>query len=388
MTTHGNFQLEEVIVEAHKEASIEINNINNKVENKQSVLNETNIVKKVTPKMKEFPSVLPEDAVWLQDESQQTQDESSDNVQPELKTKRGKKKGPGRPRKTPVKQHSQGEGVVNTPLNDENYMEFAHFSPTLFKTLDTLVKKYGCQHVIFKFNKDHITMESIDTSENTRLYFNIYGQRVKRYYCCEEYSVTIDSTNLQNVFKNINKDHTEIIFSSKSHEFETCLYINLINENLNKVDCFALNITMSEILEPEPENKEKYVVSFSLSTRDWKTEVGRMSDFGDTLNICIDCDPDTQDRVLKLSPNDVSKTNNRTIEHHSIYRDSNIINLKTQLDIEQSFEIGVGISYIKPLSISGIGERIYFYCREYGDMCFETFLERDTCRISIYTKIN
>lgn len=271
-----------------------------------------------------------------------------------MTTDKNEKKGPGRPRRIVVPT-SPIRGIVDEPDEEENIMEFSYFDPMIFKYLFTLLKNLKVRDIYFIFNKKYFIILTRDHTQN-RILIKINCDKALHYYCSQDnLNISINRDNIQAVFLNLNKsiDRISIILSEGSD----MLKIKLNDSTLAKVKTREVivsdRIADDELLTIDDElNENNKVLSFSLTTRDFKDTIADATSYGDKIRI----------EKHGFSPLYLTFSRAHTNICTEEYNDPDKIDLESNLEEKDSFLCILHTMLLKCISVSVISNKVNIKC--------------------------
>jgi hypothetical protein len=136
-----------------------------------------------------------------------------------------KRKGPGRPsiRSTPPPLESRG--VVDSPKDPNNRLEFVYGNPLIFKALFTYFKNIKARDIHLKCHKGGLTFYTRDHSKTSRIVAEVSGAHVNWHYCEGEYWLGINRDSIEKIFSSIDKTFFKITIIQTHDDIDSLLFI-------------------------------------------------------------------------------------------------------------------------------------------------------------------
>ena len=126
-----------------------------------------------------------------------------------------KKKRPGRPRKTPLREPRPRNGIVITPKEPSNFVEFLYDKPLIFKKLWQYFKLMAVDKIQIIFRVSEIILWCEDHHKKSKMRIKLNAKKVNHYYCANELDLGMTCKNPELVMSTIDKTYTSILFLSK-----------------------------------------------------------------------------------------------------------------------------------------------------------------------------
>lgn len=271
-----------------------------------------------------------------------------------MKVDSNERRGPGRPRRV-NEPSSPIRGIVDKPDNPDNLIEFSYFDPTIFKHLFTLLKNLKVRDIYFVFNKEYFTILTRDHTKN-RIFVKIRCEKALHYYCGKDnIYLSINRDTIQAVFINLNKSINKILITLEAgvEMLKIQLNDNVLSKTKIREIMVSDKIADEELLNIEDEIKENNtILSFSLTTRDFKETITDATSYGDKIKI-----EKHGDSPLCLT---FSKTHTNICTEK--YNDSDKIDLVSNVDDNESFLCVLHTMILKCISVSVINNKIGIQC--------------------------
>lgn len=121
-------------------------------------------------------------------------------------SKETKKRGPGRPRKTPPKPPPPMRGVLRTPDDPDNIVEWEYSSPATFKKFASYWKSLSAEKVAFIFTPTDLVICVHDYKENTYARHRAIGSRMTSHYSVEPVAVVFLQKDIDLILQKFDKE--------------------------------------------------------------------------------------------------------------------------------------------------------------------------------------
>jgi hypothetical protein len=286
------------------------------------------------------------------------------------------KKKPGRPRKKPLKKPIKRNGIVSTPLNDDNYIEMIYDMPSVLKKIFTLFRSMAVKGICIEFKNDVMNILAVDHLKKSHIKVTIHCDKVNHYYCKEETVCHLNPKNIEKIIQSLDKNYITIAFVIKTITNRSVL--NIIFKNDIKIDEYK------EIDFIQPSNNYNnitfedfdYPIKFTLPYKYFKKLINDISLFSDIMTI---------NKVGKTALTFTYTSKDKTVKSKHIVQSPDKINLKSSICDDEIFSSSIQIDYIKPLSSSLISDNIDVSADNYRNMIFKTNVDNNTIKIIVNT---
>lgn len=298
----------------------------------------------------------------------------------ETKKKILKKKKPGRPRKTPLREPRPRNGIVPESKDETNFIEFLYDKPLIFKKLWQYFKLMAVDKIQIIFRKTEIILWGEDHHKKSKMRININADKVNHYYCSEELDIGMSCKNPELIMSTIDKTYTSILFLSKLNYTQKDIRIILNNEiEIDESHRIELIGEYDKISNENQFTDDDYTIRFELPGRYFKKMISDIRAFSDQITICQD-GPD-EPLVFEYVKND------KKIKSHHIVRNNKNINFTSKLKEDDTFRVSFKIDYVKPISSALLSENIIIYAHESKPLMFSILMDKNTVELKILTEI-
>lgn len=292
-----------------------------------------------------------------------------------------KKNKPGRPRKNPIRQPQKRIGLVATPADERNYVEFLYDNPERFKKIFSYFKSHAVNKVFITFKEDSIFFWCEDNAQKNKVRVKIDCNLVNHYYCPNTLSVGISCDHLENIMATIDKTYNSILILSQRDSLQNYIQIIL------KDDSYTDESYKIELIEEYNnfhnidhifDEQDEYMLYFTLPSKKFKSMINNMVAFTDQVSIELHS---ANDPLLFQY---LSRDNK--IKHTTTIR-NNMFVLKKQLDDNDTFRTSFVIDYVKAISSSLISDSITVHADEDRPLLFTNIIDNGCIEVRTLTNI-
>lgn len=289
------------------------------------------------------------------------------------------KKGPGRPRKTPILPDIPRLGIVAKALHKKNKMEMQYDSPQSIKKIFALLKSMNCKEIYITFHTKGFLIQAIDHLEKSNISVECQGERFNRYFCEKKYTVKIQQVVLSSLFDQLTTNIHELKFISKKKESkDTHIFIMFVNRVLESDSLYEIPVTWVDKV-PDAMNQKpvRYPLRFSLSSREFKTIVKNMERCkADKFLIHKNGKEDL--RIMHSRKNRDSST----IGYRQQFKNADKINLYSELSAKEIFTVPISVKYIKKFANSTLADDVEIHAHAKEPTLFISELDKDDVEIN------
>lgn len=333
------------------------------------------------PSPKNTPS---DNAVILQESPTAEPEEVDDSTKTTKKKiadgKPLKKKRPGRPRKTPLREPRPRNGIVSQPKDENNFIEFLYDKPLIFKKLWQYFKLMAVDKIQIIFRVGEIILWSEDHHKKSKMRIKINADKVNHYYCPEELDIGMSCKNPELIMSTIDKTYTSIVFLSKIGYTQKDIRVILKNEiEIDESHRIELIGEYDKISNENMFLDKDYTIKFELPGRYFKKMISDIRAFSDQITI-------RQDGVDEPLIFEYTKQDKKVKSYH-IVRNNKTISFTSRLKDEETFRVSFKIDYVKPISSALLSENIIIYAHENKPLMFSILMDKSTVELKILTEI-
>lgn len=302
-----------------------------------------------------------------------------------MASEEGKKRRPGRPPTKPPAPPIEQNGIINTPSNENNRLEFVYSEPNVFKSLFTYFKNIRAREIHMRCTKKGITFFTRDHSKTSRIVADINGAYVNRYYCEEEFITGINREQVEKIFASIDKTFFKIVILQSKDDTgsltimfkdidadKECIYKISLASYQPDEDLYDAEISLN------PENFDHlYPVSFTLTAKLFKKTVNDTSGYSETITF------------EKIGNHPLQIVYNKSsITYVEVYISQDRIKLKSSIHDNEIFRSTIKLSNIKSLASSMVTDDVRIMCSENSDMLFRSDMDSKALVVSTLTRLN
>lgn len=277
----------------------------------------------------------------------------------------------GGSKKKPKPPPLEKKGVVSSPDNPANQIEFAYDTPAVFKNMFKFFTSMKTVHIHIRFSPAGISFFIRDLLQKCRVVAHLPGANANWYYCTSTVWVGLLRAKVAPIFSRIDSsihkvsiikkfdddEHIEIILKDMITD-KDCNY-KIAVSNFDKDD----DLLATEGLVVE-DALEKHPVAFTLQSALVKKTVGDVGSFSDFMTI----------EKIGLFPLRITYTI-QGLTYNETYRDPKKIDLKSNVKSDEVFRVIMLKESLKALSGALISPDVRIYCKEGAPMIFISELD-------------
>ena len=289
------------------------------------------------------------------------------------------KRGPGRPPRRPPPPPLEKKGIVDSPNDADNKMEFAYEEPQVFKSLFTYFKNVKAKEVHVRCAPGGLTFFTRDHEKQSRIVAHVDGRHANWYYCDEEFWLGLNRETIEKMFSSIDKSFSKISIVHRQDDSETLTFI-LKDLDIEKEANYKFKVSAldddEELVEAEDEltpeaMAENFPIEFLLTDKQFKKSVNDIAAYSDTVTI------ERHGRLpLQFTYAKVGLT------YNEVYRSDEKIRLRSEIADGHSFRCTVKVANIKSLAASMVTEDVRLLLREDGDILFRSAIDAKALVVS------
>ena len=291
-----------------------------------------------------------------------------------------KKKKPGRPRKTPIREPRPRNGIVTSPKDENNFIEFLYDKPLIFKKLWQYFKLMAVDKLQIIFRPTEIIMWGEDHHLKSKMRIKINGDNVNHYYCPEEVDIGMTCKNPELIMSTIDKSYTSIVFLSKIGYTQKDIRIILKNDiEIDESHRIELIGEYEKMSNETMFLDSDYTIKFELPGRYFKKMISDIRTFSD--QITIRQDGPNEPLIFEYTKQD------KKVKSYNIVRNNKNINFTSKLKDSETFRVSFNIDYVKPISSALLSENITIYAHENKPLMVSILMDKSTVELKILTEI-
>jgi hypothetical protein len=182
-----------------------------------------------------------------------------------------KRSRPGRPPKDQSSNLVILGGIVARPDKPNHIMELEYENPASLKKVFSMIYSCNKKAIYFTYTKDKVIISCKDHHGKLIIDVTIHGSNAMRYYCKEDFTVSIEALHLDSLSNIIKKNFGKIILYMKENEELPKLYICLHEAQIESNDSKSILTNKAtvpmDLLTPLA---NEYEVSFKLDAAHFK----------------------------------------------------------------------------------------------------------------------
>ena len=295
-----------------------------------------------------------------------------------------KRRGPGRPPSKPPAPPLEKRGVVDSPKDPGNRLEFVYGDPTVFKALFTYFKNIKAREIHLRCSPRGLTFYARDHSKTSRVVAAVAGEHVNWHYCEDEFWLSVNRENVEKLFASIDKtfykitiiqtqeDPNSLIFVFKDAEIDKeCNYKVTLSAYARDPDLYEAEAALT----PEALHTN-FPIEFGLTAKQFKKSVGDASNYSDSITF----------EKIGAHPLQLTYAKSNMI-YNEVYRSPEKIKLRSEIADDVTFRCTVKIANVKSLAASMVTDDVRVLCREGGDILFRSALDAKALVVSTLTRL-
>jgi hypothetical protein len=295
-----------------------------------------------------------------------------------------KRRGPGRPPSKAPAPPLEKKGIVDSPKDSNNRLEFVYSDPTVFKSLFTYFKNIKARDIHLRCSPTGLTFFARDHSKTSRVVAAVAGEHVNWHYCEGEFWVWINREHVEKMFAAIDKtffkitilqaqdDPNSLTFIFKDAEIDKeCNYKVTLSAYAPDDDLYEAEQTLT------PDGLlTNFMIEFTLTAKQFKKSVSDASNYSDTVTF------------EKIGAHPLQLTYNKAnMAYNEVYRTAGKIRLRSSVEDGANFRCTVKIANVKSLASSMVTDDVRILCREEGDILFRSAIDAKALVVSTMTKL-
>lgn len=290
------------------------------------------------------------------------------------------KKKPGRPRKTPVRTPKPRVGIVSTPTNENNHIEFLYDKPLVFKKMWGHYKNMAVERLQMIFRPNELIIFGEDHHQKSKMRACIKTSGVNHYYCASPLDIGIMCSDLEKITSTIDKSCSSIMFLSKKGHTQKTIKIVISNDiEIEKNHIVELIGEYPKIAHETMFLDMNYPIKFELPGRYFKKMISDIKGFSEQITIRQDsC---SHPLIFEYM------TKDKKIKSEDVVKNSKIINFQSSIQADDMFRTSFKIDYVKPISSALLADSIVICAHESKPLMFVVLVDSNTVDIRILTEI-
>lgn len=295
-----------------------------------------------------------------------------------------KRRGPGRPPSKPQVPVLEIKGIVDSPKDANNRLEFVFSDPNVFKTLFTYFKNIKARDIHLRCSRTGLTFFARDHTKTSRNVATVAGEHVNWHYCENEFWIGINRENNEKMFTAIDKTFFKITVIQTMDDVNSLLFV-FKDAEIDKECNYKMNVSTytpdDDLYEAEkiinPENIAlNFPIEFTLSAKQFKKSISDASNYSNTITI------------EKIGSYPLQLTYAKSeMTYTEVYRTAEKISLRSDVVDGTTFRCTVKVANVKSLASSMVTEDVRILCREEGDILFRSAIDAKALVVSTLIKL-
>ena len=291
-----------------------------------------------------------------------------------------KNRGPGRPRKTPIRKPKPRCGIVLQPTNESNFLEFIYDKPAIFKKLWGYYKAMAIETLQFIYNADELYIWGEDHHKKSQMLTKINTKNVNHYYCGGNFEIGVTCAYLEKIMMTIDKTHSSASFVIKKGYDQKLMRISFSTDiEIDKTHTVELAGEYSKLADKQIFFDDDYTIKFELPGKYFKKMISDMKGFSEQITLM----QNGKDQPLIFE----YITKDKKIKSEDIVRNNKLVKFASKLSGDETFRTSFKIDYVKPISSALLGDNITIYVHEFKPLMFSVDIDNGTIEIRILSQI-
>jgi hypothetical protein len=295
-----------------------------------------------------------------------------------------KRRGPGRPPSKPPAPPLEKKGIVDSPKDSNNRLEFVYGDPTVFKSLFTYFKNIKARDIHLRCSPNGLTFFARDHSKTSRVVAVVAGEHVNWHYCEGEFWLGINRDHVEKMFASIDKTFFKITIIQTQDDVNSLTFIFKdaeIDKECNYKVTLSAYAPDEDLYEAEKTLTAEglianFPIEFTLTAKQFKKSISDASNYSDTITF------------EKLGAHPLQLTYNKSnMMYNEVYRTADKIRLRSEVADGSTFRCTVKIANVKSLASSMVTDDVRILCREEGDILFRSAIDAKALVVSTMTKL-
>jgi len=296
-----------------------------------------------------------------------------------------KRRGPGRPPSKPPAPPLEKKGIVDSPKDSNNRLEFVFGNPSIFKSLFTYFKNIKARDIHLRCSPDGLTFFARDHSKTSRIVAFVAGEHVNWHYCEAEFWLGINRDNVEKMFASIDKTFFKITIIQTQDDPNSLTFIFKdaeIDKECNYKVTLSTYSRDEELYEAEqsltPEALiASFPVEFTLTAKQFKKSISDATNYSSTITF------------EKLGTHPLQLTYAKAnMMYNEVYRTPEKVKLRSDVAEGTTFRATVKVANVKSLASSMVTDDVRIMCREDDDILFRSAIDAKALVVSTLTRLS
>ena len=140
-----------------------------------------------------------------------------------------RRKGPGRPRKTPVRVSKPRDGISKTPKCDQNVIEYSYDRPLITKKIWGFFKSLFTDKLEIIFRDNEIIYYGKGHLKKNAVRIRTDASKINHYYAGGSLNIGLSCANMCAIMSKVDRSYTNIMLLSNKNHAQKNLIITLQN---------------------------------------------------------------------------------------------------------------------------------------------------------------
>jgi len=290
------------------------------------------------------------------------------------------RKGPGRPRKTPKKEPIPRQGIVSTPGDDNNAIEFLYDTPVILKKIIAFFKSLASSQIQIIFRPDDIVFYAQDHHKKSKIRIKVDGSKLNHYYCSNIIDIGVNCKDLELTLNKVDKEYNSIIMLVGKGNTQKNIIIVMVNDiQIDESHTIDVVGQYNHMEDEEEFINEDYMIQFTLPGKYFRKTINDIKTMSHQLSI----QQEDSDAPLEFGYN----SPNKKIRSHHTFKNPDKVNFISNLDDESSFRVDIKVDYIKPIASAHIADKITIFVDENRKFMTKAYIDNGTIEIKTLTEI-
>jgi hypothetical protein len=264
-----------------------------------------------------------------------------------------KPRRPGRPRKNPVPAPIEMNGIVDSPEDPENIIEWIYHEPMNLKKIFTIMKGIESKNAMIVFEKDGVIITSEGHFKKNKINLTVNGNAMPRYYCgVDSLERQFSFDRMYTMMSKLNRNYERIEFSVRAGEEGEKMRVRMVDPVVGDSSYHEIIFKFDDDISPQfIEYDTKESIRFRLSTSKYKSIVSSVPSYTKYIRFM------RQNGVLSITTSD----ENRQDIDRTVFDDDKKIHLHDRLAKDDFLCITMRHCYMKSFSKAALGDEVKIY---------------------------
>jgi hypothetical protein len=295
-----------------------------------------------------------------------------------------KRRGPGRPPSKPPAPPLEKRGIVDSPVDSNNRLEFVYSDPSVFKSLFAYFKNIKARDIHLRCSPQGLAFFARDHSKTSRNVAIVAGDHVNWHYCEGAFWLGINRDHVEKMFAAIDKTFCKMTILQTHDDYNSLTFIFKdaeVDKECNYKVTLSAYAPDEELFEAERSLAAEglganFPIEFTLTAKQFKKTVSDASNYSDTVTF------------EKIGAHPLQLTYNKSnMTYCEVYRSAGKISLRSDVAPGASFRCTVKVANVKSLASSMVTDDVRILCREDDDILFRSAIDAKALVVSTLTRL-